>query len=69
MMNTFAKLLTSEQVERIHEASLEILEDIGLLVHNEKARTRFAKHGCCVDSETQIVTFPRAVVEHCSEHH
>ena len=62
-MITFAKLLTSEQVEHVHEASLEILENIGMLVHNEKARACFAKHGCHVDSETQIVTFPRAVVE------
>jgi trimethylamine--corrinoid protein Co-methyltransferase len=63
-MITFAELLTSDQIERIHETSLQILEDIGLLVHNEKARARFAKHGCRVDSETQIVTFPRTVVEH-----
>ncbi|MEW5938247.1 MAG: trimethylamine methyltransferase family protein [Chloroflexota bacterium] len=60
---TFATLLTQEQVERIHEASLEILENVGLLVRNEKARAVFDKHGCEVDSETQYVTFPRAVVE------
>jgi len=61
---TFATLLTSEQVERIHEASLEILESVGMFVRNEKARMRFAKHGCHVDSETQVVKFPRVVVEH-----
>jgi len=55
--------LTREQVERIHEASLEILENVGLLVRNEKARGIFAKHGCIVDVETHIVRFPRAVVE------
>ena len=62
-MSTFAELLTQEQVERIHEASLEILENVGLLVRNEKARTIFAKHGCVVDAETHIVKFPRGVVE------
>ena len=62
-MSTFAELLTQEQVERIHEASLEILENVGLLVRNEKARTIFAKHGCMVDAETHIVKFPRKVVE------
>lgn len=62
-MSTFAELLTPEQVERIHEASLEILENVGLLVRNEKARTIFAKHGCAVDAETHIVKFPRKVVE------
>ena len=60
---TFASLLTPEQVERVHEASLEILENVGLLVWNEKARDIFARHGCRVDAETQIVRFPRAVVE------
>ncbi len=62
-MNTFATLLTSEQVQRIHAASLEILEKVGLLVRNERARTIFARHGCDVNSETCLVKFPRAVVE------
>ncbi len=62
-MNTFALLLTPDQVERVHTASLEILEQVGLLVRNEKARALFARHGCKVDAETQIVKFPSAVVE------
>lgn len=63
-MKTFASLLTQQEVERIHEASLEILENVGLLVRNEKARAIFMKHGCQYDSETQIVRMPRQVVEH-----
>lgn len=59
----FATLLTQEQVERIHGASLEILENVGLLVRHPKARDLYAKHGCKVDSETHIVRFPRKVVE------
>ena len=62
-MITPATLLTPEQVERVHEASLEVLENVGLLVRNEEARERLARHGCRVDAETQIVKFPRAVVE------
>ena len=64
MITQYATLLTPEQVERVHEASLEILENVGLLVRNERARERFAKHGCRVDAETEIVKFPRQVVEH-----
>jgi trimethylamine--corrinoid protein Co-methyltransferase len=60
---SFAELLTREQVERVHEASLEILEEVGLRVRFEPARDLFAKHGCRVDSETNNVRFPRAVVE------
>jgi len=63
MIVTFATLLTSEEVERVHAASLEILENVGLLVRNERARAVFAKHGCHVDAETLVVRFPRAVVE------
>jgi trimethylamine--corrinoid protein Co-methyltransferase len=64
MIVTFAELLTPEQVRRIHEGSLEILERVGLLVRNDKARQRLARHGCRVEADTQIVKFPRRVVEH-----
>ncbi|MGD8966460.1 MAG: trimethylamine methyltransferase family protein [Anaerolineae bacterium] len=60
----YAELLTSEQAERIHEASLEILETVGMMVRSEKARACFAEHGCHVDSETLVVTFPHTIVEH-----
>ncbi len=60
---TYASLLTSEQVERVHQASLQILEQVGLLVRHPKARGIFHKHGCKIDGETQIVKFPAAVVE------
>jgi trimethylamine---corrinoid protein Co-methyltransferase len=59
----FATLLTQEQVERTHTASLEILENVGLLVRNEKARTILIQHGCRGRAGTQIIEFPPAVVE------
>jgi len=58
---SYAELLTNEQVERIHEASLEILQEVGLKVRYEPARDVFAKHGCSVDGER--VKLPREVVE------
>jgi trimethylamine--corrinoid protein Co-methyltransferase len=63
-MRTLATPFTAEQVERVHEASLEILEQVGLQVRSAKARALLARHGCRVDAETGIVRFPRAVVEH-----
>jgi trimethylamine--corrinoid protein Co-methyltransferase len=60
---TFASLLSSPQVERVHEASLEILEDVGLLVRHQAARAVFGRHGGLVNAETQIVKLPRGVVE------
>lgn len=59
----FVKLLSSEEVERVHEASLEILEKVGILVRNDKARDIYVKHGCKVNSKTLIVKMPRQVVE------
>jgi len=62
-MASFATLLAPEEIERIHTASLEVLENIGLLVRNGRARERFARHGCMVDAASGIVRFPRALVE------
>ncbi len=62
-METVAAFLTAEQVQRIHEASLEILAHVGLLVRNEKARQRLTYQGCHADPETLIVRFPQRVVE------
>lgn len=59
----YVKLLSSKEVERVHEASLEILEKVGILVRNDKARDIYAKHGCKVNSKTLIVKMPRQVIE------
>ncbi len=63
MIHSFAALLSQEQVEQVHEASLEILERVGMLVRNERAREIFAAHGAQVEEQTQIVRIPRQVVE------
>lgn len=66
-MTTYASLLTPEQVALVHQASLEILENVGMLVRNERARDILAHHGCWVDAETHAVKFPRVVVEQFRE--
>ncbi len=63
MIAAYAELLTPAQVSAVHEASLEVLAEIGILVRNEKARERLQRHGCRLDPDTQVVTFPRAVIE------
>jgi trimethylamine--corrinoid protein Co-methyltransferase len=63
-VTSFAELLSLQQVEQVHAASLEILAGVGLLVRHEKARAVFNKHGCQVDNQTQLVKFPPAAVEH-----
>ncbi len=61
-MNFFS-YLTSDDIQYVHDASLEILEQVGLLVRNEKARRRFAEHGANVDHESEIVRIPASVIE------
>ena len=59
----FAEFLSQDEVEQIHDASLEILETVGVLVNNNNARDIYSRHGCKVDTETAVVKFPRTVVE------
>lgn len=37
----FAELLPREHVQRVHEASLDILERVGVLVRNQRAGSLF----------------------------
>lgn len=59
----FSRFFTIREIDQIHEASLRILAEIGVLVRNEKARRIFSRHGCKIDSDTKIVKFPSGVVE------
>lgn len=59
----YTALLSPNEVKQIHEASLEILENIGIMVRLEKARDIFAYHGCQVDSDTWVVKIPRKIAE------
>ena len=59
----FAELLDSHEVDEIHAASLEILEQVGIRVQNDNARRIYAKHNCQVDNSSNIVKFPSQVVE------
>ena len=58
----YAELLTAEQVQRVHDASLWVLENVGILAHHGPARDVFKAHGCTVDA-SGLVKFPAAVVE------
>lgn len=61
----FMDYYTEAEVKRIHEASLDILENTGLSVRNEKAREIFKKAGCSVDETTHLVKIPGKIVEEC----
>lgn len=54
--------LTDEQLEQLREATLDILENVGVKFPSEKALTVLHGHGARVDKAAQIVKFPRDLV-------
>lgn len=62
-MKTTLQVLTEEEKNRIHEASLRVLARTGLRVDSEQARALLKAAGAEVNDSNRIVNFPRAVVE------
>ena len=64
-MNWYRKpaIFTDEQMQQIHEASLEILEHTGIVYKSEAAREALAKRGARVDGE--VVYIPASLVAEC----
>ncbi|MFQ5566361.1 MAG: trimethylamine methyltransferase family protein, partial [Paracoccaceae bacterium] len=60
----YFSFLDDDQARYVHQASLEVLEEAGLIVRNEKARHRFAEFGAQVDDASELVKIPAPVVEH-----
>lgn len=56
------QLLSHEQLNRLQEATLTILEEVGVRFPSQKALAIFADHGALVDHDTQIVRIPRDLV-------
>jgi trimethylamine:corrinoid methyltransferase-like protein len=56
-------LLSAEQIQITHEASLKVLSATGLRVESSRAREVFAKGGKSVQINDERVTFDRDVVE------
>lgn len=57
------EMVSADQVEAIHHASLRVLRDIGLKVDSAVARQLLAGVGAVVDPDTYIVRFEPAMVE------
>jgi len=58
----FAKILTKQQIDHIHQASLTILERTGVIIPHEEMLSRFAKHGANVDIKARHVKIPSELV-------
>ena len=56
------RVLTDEQIQRIHETSLAILERAGVMIPHEGMLSRFADVGAGVDRQKQLVKIPPDLV-------
>ena len=52
------QFLSDEQLDDMQEATLRLLEDVGVRFPSEKALAVFAEHGAQVDRETEVVRSP-----------
>jgi len=60
--NYKVQFLSNEQLDQMQEATLQIMEDVGVKFPSEKALALFADHGAQVDHKTQVVKLPRDLV-------
>ena len=56
------RFLDDGQLDRLQDATLKVLEDVGVRFPNERSLDILAAGGCHVDRATQVVKFPRDVV-------
>ncbi len=56
------RFLSDAQLDQLQEATLEILEHVGVRFPSERALAIFADHGAQVDHQAQIVRIPRDLV-------
>jgi trimethylamine---corrinoid protein Co-methyltransferase len=59
--------LTEDEIEKIHQATLEILWERGMKVEHAQGRNLLADAGAVVDGQNHMVRFPADLVERCIE--
>lgn len=62
-MKFTGEFLTEEETRRVHAETLEILINVGIRFHGERALPLLAKHGAKVDWDSRIARFPAQLVE------
>jgi trimethylamine--corrinoid protein Co-methyltransferase len=56
------RFLDDEQLDRLRDATLHVLETVGVKFPNARSLEILGDHGCAVDAATQVVKFPRDLV-------
>ena len=59
------EVLSQGEVERIHRATLAVLEETGVVFDHDKALGILADSGCRVDFDKRLVKIPSYLAEEC----
>ena len=57
------EILSPEDVRRIHTATLDVIESVGVRFPSERALDIWAAHGAQVDRESMVVKAPGHLIE------
>lgn len=57
------ELLSQDDVRQIHEATLDVIENVGVKFHSQNALDVLEASGAAVDRETTVAKIPGAVIE------
>ena len=61
--NGLIRFLSMEEMDRIHQSALTILEEVGMQIKHPEALDYLQNFGCKVDHASSIVKFPRKIME------
>lgn len=62
-LNEFLKVLSDEEVEKLHDNALQLLHNPGIKIENEEALKALKARGAEVDFDNEVARFPRALIE------
>lgn len=57
------RIFSESDIKQIHNASVYLMENVGLKMHNPRVRQIFSDSGAVVDDATAIVKIPRTMLE------
>ncbi len=65
MASIQVRILSEVEIEGVHNASLAILRDTGILIHHDEVLRVLGEHGATVDQNHLIARFPEKLVLDC----
>lgn len=65
MKGPYLWVLSEDELKQVHQASLRILEETGMMIDHAEARELLQAAGARVDHDSRRVYFPRQLVETC----